>query len=155
MDSPVVSTPIQASTQPPGIMVRARRMPKTMLVGGVILIVYLIVAVVGYFWTPYPYQKIATGRPFETPSAEHFFGTDQLGRDVFSRVVYATHIDLYLALTSTLAATIAGGLIGLLSGLVGGGFDQGVMRIIDIVISIPFLVLALLITPLKLGLFLS
>lgn len=145
MGSPIVSAPLPVTTPPVGVLVRARRLPKTMLIGGVILLVYLIVAFVGYFWTPYPYQKIATGRPFETPSTEHLLGTDQLGRDVFSRVVYATHIDLYLALTSTFVATIAGGLLGLLSGFVGGVFDQIVMRAVDIVISIPFLVLALLI----------
>jgi peptide/nickel transport system permease protein len=145
MDTPVVRAPAPAAAPPVGVLIRARRLPRTMLLGGVILLIYLIVAVVGYFWTPYPYQKIATGKPFETPSAEHLFGTDQLGRDVFSRVVYATHIDLYLALTSTLVATIAGGLLGLLSGFVGGTLDQFVMRLIDILISIPFLVFALLI----------
>jgi peptide/nickel transport system permease protein len=145
MDIPVVRTPAPVAAPPVGMLIRTRRLPRTMLLGGVILIIYLIVAVVGYFWTPYPYQKIATGRPFETPSAEHIFGTDQLGRDVFSRVVYATHIDLYLALTSTLVATIAGGLLGLLSGFVGGSFDQFIMRLLDIFISIPFLVFALLI----------
>jgi peptide/nickel transport system permease protein len=145
MDTPVVRAPAPAAAPPVGVLIRARRLPRTMLLGGVILLIYLIVAVVGYFWTPYPYQKIATGKPFETPSTEHLFGTDQLGRDVFSRVVYATHIDLYLALTSTLVATIAGGLLGLLSGFVGGTLDQFVMRLIDILISIPFLVFALLI----------
>jgi peptide/nickel transport system permease protein len=145
MDTPVVRAPAPAAAPPVGVLIRARRLPRTMLLGGAILLIYLIVAVVGYFWTPYPYQKIATGKPFETPSTEHLFGTDQLGRDVFSRVVYATHIDLYLALTSTLVATIAGGLLGLLSGFVGGTLDQFVMRLIDILISIPFLVFALLI----------
>ncbi|OGO27921.1 MAG: ABC transporter permease [Chloroflexi bacterium RBG_16_52_11] len=115
-----------------------------MLTGGVILLFYLFVALTGPLWAPYNYSQVATGKPFETPSLQHPFGTDQLGRDVFSRVVYGTRVDLYLALTSTLLATIIGSLIGLVSGFVGGWVDQGIMRTIDVVISIPFLVLALL-----------
>jgi peptide/nickel transport system permease protein len=123
---------------------RLRRLPRGILVGGGILIVYLVVALTGDYWAPYDYNQVATGKPFEKPSLEHYFGTDQLGRDVFSRVVEGTDIVLFLALTSTLLATIIGGALGLISGFVGGWFDQGSMRLVDIIISIPFLVLGLL-----------
>jgi peptide/nickel transport system permease protein len=128
-----------------GIVARLRRLPVTMLIGSVILIIFLIIALTARFWTPYSYAKTSTGKPFETPNARHYFGTDQLGRDVFSRVMLGTSIVLTLSLSSTLLATIAGGLLGLTSGLVGGWFDQVIMRLVDIMISIPFLVLALLI----------
>jgi peptide/nickel transport system permease protein len=124
---------------------RARRLPRTLKIGGVILAFYIFVALTGRFWAPYDYDQTGTGRPFEPPSAQHLFGTDQLGRDVFSRVVLGTDDVLFLALTSTLLATIVGGLLGLASGLVGGWFDQGLMRLFDAAISIPFLVLALLV----------
>lgn len=127
-----------------GWFLRIRRLPRGMLIGGVILIVYLFVALTGDYWTPYDYNQVATGKPFEKPSSEHLLGTDQLGRDVFSRVVEGTDIVLYLALTSTTLATIIGGVLGLVSGFVGGWFDQVAMRVVDIVISIPFLVLGLL-----------
>jgi len=97
------------------------------------------------FWAPYDFARTGTGRPFETPSAQHLFGTDQLGRDVFSRVVLGADEVLFLSMTSTLIATIIGGLLGLASGLVGGWFDQILMRFFDALISIPFLVLALLV----------
>jgi peptide/nickel transport system permease protein len=116
-----------------------------MIIGGVILIIFLIIALTAQFWAPYSYAKTSTGKPFENPSAVHLFGTDQLGRDVFSRVMLGTRIVLILSLTSTFLATVAGGILGLVSGLVGGWVDQSLMRLVDIMISIPFLVLALLI----------
>ena len=124
---------------------RVGRLPRPMQVGGVILLFYLLVALTGPLWAPYDFAKTGTGRPFSAPSPEHLFGTDQLGRDVFSRVVLGVDDVLFLALTSTLISTLVGGLLGLTSGLVGGWFDQVLMRLFDAIISIPFLVLALLI----------
>jgi peptide/nickel transport system permease protein len=121
------------------------RLPPTMLAGGAILALFLIIALTVDFWAPFPAHKTGTGKPFASPSVKHLFGTDQLGRDVFSRVMLGTQIELSLALGSTLLATVVGGLLGLTSGLVGGWLDQVIMRLVDILISIPFLVLALLI----------
>lgn len=125
-------------------LARLRRLPATLRVGGLILLFYFVVALTGRFWAPYNYAKTGTGLPFSAPSSEHLLGTDQLGRDVFSRVVHGTDDVLFLALTSTLISTIVGGLLGLVSGLIGGWFDQLLMRFFDALISIPFLVLALL-----------
>jgi peptide/nickel transport system permease protein len=124
---------------------RVRRLPRTLIVGTVILAFYLFVALTSRFWAPYDFARTGTGRPFEPPSATHLFGTDQLGRDVFSRVVLGADEVLFLSMTSTLIATIIGGFLGLASGLVGGWFDQILMRLFDAAISIPFLVLALLV----------
>jgi peptide/nickel transport system permease protein len=124
---------------------RARRLPRTLIIGGVILVFYILVALTSRYWAPYDFARTGTGRPFETPSGQHLLGTDQLGRDVFSRVVLGADEVLFLSMTSTLIATIIGGLLGLASGLVGGWFDQILMRFFDALISIPFLVLALLV----------
>lgn len=124
---------------------RIRRLPRTLIAGSVILAFYLFTALTGRFWAPYDFAKTSTGRPFEPASAQHLFGTDQLGRDVFSRVVHGADEVLFLSMTSTLIATMVGGLLGLASGLVGGWFDQILMRLFDAMISIPFLVLALLV----------
>ena len=144
MDTVDVKTGTPRTSQGMGIISRLRRLPRNMRIGGVILVVYLVVALTADYWAPYSYSQVATGKPFEGPSLQHYFGTDQLGRDVFSRVVEGTKIVLYLALTSTLLATIVGGALGLISGFVGGWFDQGAMRVVDIIISIPFLILGLL-----------
>ena len=127
------------------LLVRFRRLPATLIIGSIILIFYAFVALTGRFWSPYDFAKTGTGRPFSPPSAEHLLGTDQLGRDLFSRVIHGTDDVLFLALTSTLISTVIGGLLGLLSGLVGGWFDQLLMRFFDALISIPFLVLGLLV----------
>jgi peptide/nickel transport system permease protein len=124
---------------------RVRRLPRTFIVGGVILAFYVFVALTSRFWAPYDFARTGTGRPFEPSGAQHLLGTDQLGRDVFSRVVLGADEVLFLSITSTLIATIVGGLLGLASGLVGGWFDQILMRLFDAAISIPFLVLALLV----------
>ncbi|MFC2031668.1 hypothetical protein ACFLWA_13190, partial [Chloroflexota bacterium] len=122
-----------------------RRSPRTLIIGSLILILYLFIALTGQFWAPYPANKVGTGPPFAPLSSEHLFGTDQLGRDVFSRVVNGTRVVLFLSLTSTLVAMIVGGALGLASGLVGGAFDETLMRLFDVVISIPLLILALLV----------
>jgi len=144
MDASASNPGIVNKPKAAGWLSRIRRLPRSMRIGGGILIVYLFVALTGDLWAPYDYNQIATGKPFEKPSLEHYFGTDQLGRDVFSRVVEGTDIVLFLALTSTLVATIIGGALGLVSGFVAGWFDQAAMRLVDIIISIPFLVLGLL-----------
>src|SRR5260221_3102577 len=126
-------------------IMRLRRLPATLKVGTLILLVYFAIALTAHFWAPFDYNKLGTGLPLAPPDGQHVFGTDQLGRDVFSRVVLGTDKVLFLALTSTLISTILGGLLGLVSGLVGGWFDQVLMRLFDAMISVPFLVLGLLI----------
>ncbi|MCL4876131.1 MAG: ABC transporter permease [Anaerolineae bacterium] len=127
------------------VMSWLRRLPPTLIIGMMILAFYLTVAITARYWAPYTHNKIGVGIPFSKPSNDHYFGTDQLGRDVFSRVVLGADDVLILAISSTLVATVIGGLVGLLSGLVGGWFDQLLMRAFDALIGIPFLVLALLI----------
>jgi len=121
-----------------------RRFPMSARLAALVLIVYVLVALTGPLWTPYDPFQAGTGLPFAGASGSHLFGTDILGRDMFTRVVYGTRDVLYLALTSTFIATVVGGLIGLASGLVGGWIDELLMRLFETIISIPLLVLALL-----------
>jgi peptide/nickel transport system permease protein len=121
-----------------------RRFPMSARLAALLLIVYVLIALTGPLWTPYDPFQTSTGLPFSGSSGSHLFGTDILGRDVFSRVVYGTRDDLYLAFTSTFLALVLGGVIGLASGLVGGWVDELLMRLFETIISIPLLVLALL-----------
>jgi len=121
-----------------------RRFPMSARLAALLLLAYLLIALTGSLWTPYGPFQAGTGLPYSGASSSHLFGTDILGRDVFSRVVYGTRDVLYLALTSTFIATVVGGLIGLASGLVGGWIDELLMRLFETIISIPLLVLALL-----------
>jgi peptide/nickel transport system permease protein len=121
-----------------------RRLPITLKIGSIILLLHLLVAVTGWLWAPYPYSRVGTGIPFSPMSAEHWLGTDQLGRDVFSRVVYGTPTVLLLALSGTALGLTIGAVLGFLSGYWRGWFDEILMRLFDALISIPFLILALL-----------
>ncbi len=124
---------------------RVRRLPLPLILGSILLTIYILVAITGPMWAPYRYDRVGTGKPFAAPSANNILGADQIGRDLFSRVVYGASHELFMALTATAVAVIAGGFLGLLSGFVGGWFDEIMMRIFEVVISIPVLVLALLV----------
>ena len=115
-----------------------------MLVGGTILLIYVGVAISGSWWAPYPETALGTGAPFEGMSASHWFGTDGLGRDLFSRTVIATRIELILAALGTLVGFAIGGSLGLAAALIGGKFDEIVMRLGEGMISIPTLIMAIL-----------
>lgn len=121
-----------------------RQMPLSFRIGSFILLVHLVIAVTGPFWAPYGYSQMGAGAPLSGMSFAHPFGIDQLGRDVFSRVVHGTWIVISLSLAGTLLGTVIGAIIGLLSGYIGGWIDEVVQRILEALISIPFLVLALI-----------
>jgi peptide/nickel transport system permease protein len=134
-----------AAANPTAKVSRIRRLPPYLVAGSVILAIYLFVAITGPLWAPYKYSQVGIDVPFSGPSPEHWLGTDQLGRDVFSRVVYGTRIVMFMSLFSTFLAVVLGGSLGLLSGFVGGWLDELLMRGVELLISIPFLIFALII----------
>src|SRR5207247_4279754 len=91
------------------------------------------------------HDPIATNAAYTLgpPNAEHWLGTDHLGRDLYSRIVHGARISLIVGVASTLLGSVLGGIIGLLSGYVGGKTDLVVQRILDILQGLPLLVLAL------------
>ncbi|PSH70171.1 ABC transporter permease [Phyllobacterium brassicacearum] len=122
---------------------RWRAMSGPFKVGSVILVVHAIFAVVGMFWTPYGFAQMATGIPLSGASWQHPMGLDQIGRDVLSRFMYGAHIVLILSFAGTILGMVLGTTLGLLSGYLGGWFDEIVQRLVEAMISIPFLALAL------------
>lgn len=121
-----------------------RRAPGSLRLGAVILLAHLLVAATGPFWAPYGLAQLGAGAPLSGASWAHPFGVDQLGRDVFSRVVHGAHIVILLAMSGTLLGLAIGAIVGLLSGYVRGWVDEVAMRLIEAIISVPFLVLGLL-----------
>jgi peptide/nickel transport system permease protein len=121
-----------------------RQTPQSFRIGLVILILHLLVAATGPFWAPYGFSQMGTGIPLSGMSWKHPFGVDQLGRDVFSRVVHGAHIVILLSLSGTALGLAVGAILGLLSGYIGGWFDTVLQRLLEALISIPFLVLALI-----------
>jgi peptide/nickel transport system permease protein len=121
-----------------------RRSPMSLRIGAVILLSQFILAATGPFWAPYGPSQIGTGPPLSGMSWAHPFGVDQLGRDVFSRVVHGAHIVILLSLSGTFLGTAVGSIVGLFSGYVRGWTDEVLQRFLEAMISIPFLVLALI-----------
>ena len=91
-----------------------------------------------------PYDPDAIVGPFSgAPSAQHWLGTDQIGRDVLSRLLYATRISLLVGVLATLISTVIGVVLGLLAGYFGGVVDMIIMRFTDMVMSFPYILLVL------------
>jgi len=122
-----------------------RRTPISFRVGAVILAIHIVAAATGPFWAPYGLAQMGAGMPLSGMSWAHPFGLDQMGRDVFSRVLHGGHIVIIMALSGTMLGAVLGSIVGLLSGYLGGWFDDVVMRIAEALISIPFLILGMLV----------
>lgn len=108
-----------------------------------VLLVVLAVAVSAVWIAPYGVNDIDVPSALQGPSTAHWFGTDELGRDVFSRVLVAVAASLRVAVVSVALAAVAGVLIGVLAGYRGGWIDTVVMRVVDVMFAFPVLLLAL------------
>ncbi len=121
---------------------RARRWRNRNLVVGALLIgLVVLVAVFAPAIAPRGAQDTDYTARLKPPSLEHLMGTDNLGRDVFSRVIYGSRIDLQVGLVSVIFPFIIGGLLGCVAGYYGGRFDSVVMRVADVIQAFPFLIL--------------
>lgn len=125
----------------------SRRLLRTKqgLAGCVIVLGLAVLCVAGPFLATYNPEQIDFAGRFAAPSARHWFGGDQFGRDVFSRLVIGARTTLPLALLATLVGTLTGAVLGTISAYLGGRADEAIMRTIDAVMAIPGLLLALLI----------
>ena len=103
----------------------------------------LIAAVFGPLVVPYDPLASNTAQALKGPSAAHWFGTDQLGRDVLSRVIVATRLDFIIAVSSVVLVFLMGGLAGVAAGFFGGWTDRIVSRIADTIMAFPLFVLAM------------
>lgn len=122
----------------------SNRPPRTVVIGGCMLAVIILIAIVGPVISPYSFDQIAPRDRFQGPSMSHFFGTDEYGRDVLSRVLYGARLSLSLGLSATLVSLVAGVPLGLIAGYVRGRVDEAIMRCLDVLISFPPLMLVLL-----------
>ena len=115
------------------------------LPGTIILLAAAILVILGPELAPYDPLKFHPRDRLQGPSLTYWFGTDQFGRDVFSRILVGARSTILFGLVATILSTIAGSIIGILSGYIGGRTDELVMRAMDSIMAIPNLVLALLI----------
>lgn len=115
---------------------------KTAILGLIILVVLVLVAILAPVIAPYGYDQVNTPDKFMGPCLKHPFGTDQLGRDMFTRCLYGTRITLPVAVLAVTVAVLVGGTIGVIAAYFGGSVDNILMRIVDIWGSIPGIMLA-------------
>ena len=111
--------------------------------GAVIILVMLAAAVLARPLAPYDPYLADYGAQFARPSAEHWFGTDEFGRDVLTRILYGAQIALFVGFTASLAGCTIGGLLGAVSAFLGGKVDLLLERLMDVLLAFPQLILAL------------
>lgn len=112
----------------------------------IIFIAVLLFGFIGPVFMPYAYDEVIKGAKFLSPSLSHLFGTDRLGRDLLVRTMYGVRISLLVGLTTTVMVLIIGTIYGAVSGYVGGMVDVVLMRIVEIIESVPIQLIILLMT---------
>lgn len=119
---------------------------KVALLAGIILLVLIFFIIFGPAISGYGYEKIDSGAINQGPSAAHWFGTDDLGRDLFARVWQAGRVSLLIGITGALVASLIGSIYGGIAAYFGGIVDDIMMRIVEVLLSIPYLLIVILIS---------
>lgn len=125
-------------------MRRLKRIPPTAWFGLIVTGMYLVVALLAPLIAPYGEYEVVSAMPFERWSQQFLFGTDQLGRDIFSRLIYGARNSIGIAVVATSLAFLLGGTLGIIAAVVSGPVDQVLSRVVDSVMSIPELIFILM-----------
>ena len=113
-------------------------------IGGTLVLAWVLIALTVPWWTPFdPITDQDIGNRFSAPDATHLFGTDTLGRDVFARVMHGARLSLPIAIVAVALSVVVGVTLGAIAGFAGGWLDEVVMRISDLFLAFPAMVLAL------------
>jgi peptide/nickel transport system permease protein len=137
---------VAATAQPrTGLARRARRDPE-LAIGVALLAVVAAVAIAPGLFAPQSPLAVNVDQALEGPSAAHLFGTDDVGRDVFARVVHGARVTLSICAGALMLSALVGGALGLVSGFIGGAMDMALGRIVDVVLSFPPVVLGIMVT---------
>ena len=118
---------------------------KRAVVGLIILSIVVLMAILGPVFSPYSYEEQNMALRNAGPSAQHFFGTDKMGRDIFVRILYGARISLGVGAVAAFVNLIIGTLYGGIAGYVGGKVDMIMMRVVDIIYSVPSMLYIVLI----------
>ena len=112
--------------------------------GGAVLLTLSLLCLIGPWFSPYGYEQTDLYNTFSPPSFQHWLGTDQLGRDLLTRLLFGGRISLMVGLVATLVALTIGVIYGAISGYLGGKTDRVMMRIVDILYALPFTIFVIL-----------
>ncbi len=127
---------------------RRFRLNKLAMVGFVIIAVLILVAIFADVIAPYDPAAANIANRLQFPSAEHLLGTDNYGRDLLTRIIYGTRVSLLISIAGLFIALVIGGVLGAIAGYYGGIVDSIIMRLMDILMSIPGMLLAVCISAL-------
>ncbi len=136
---------MHSAVQTTPVLVRRRRLRinSSLVMGGAIVLLMVLAAVFAPLLTPYDPIRLNIPARFQPPSAEHLFGTDQYGRDVFTRVLYGARYDLLIAVLAVALAAGVGTPLGMLAGYFRGWTDTLIMRLMDLLLAFPNILLAM------------
>ena len=121
---------------------RRLRKNKLAMVGLALIVLLVLAAILAPVLTPYAYDKQDLSNTLQYPSAEHLLGTDNFGRDILSRLLYGGRISLLVSLTAVLISFVGGGILGAVAGYFGGKVDTIIMRLMDVIMAIPGMLMA-------------
>lgn len=116
---------------------------KVAIAAGIVIVLVILLAIFAPYITPYKYDAINISVKNQGPSWQHLFGTDDLGRDILSRIMYGGRYSLTIAIIAVLCAIVVGMVIGSIAGFFGGALDNILMRILDVFQAIPDLILTI------------
>jgi len=134
-------TSLRSSSRARTVLRTAGTLPLGVKIGGLVVAIFALAAIFAPLVAPYGPDQLDLNAIFAAPSSAHWFGTDDTGRDVFSRTLYGLRLDLALALLVTYIPLPLGALAGAVAGFFGGWADTIISRIADVMISFPFIVL--------------
>jgi peptide/nickel transport system permease protein len=121
------------------------RRSKSFVIGMTIVLIFVVIALTSRLWAPHDPKAVLVGPTLQGPTAEHWFGTNEIGGDVFSRTMAATLLDLRITVMAVLIAFVVGVAIGTMSGYWAGTVDIVSQRVLEIIQSIPTLLLAMIV----------
>ncbi len=119
---------------------------KLAMLGLAIFIIEIVLAILAPYISPYSYTKMDMSACFATPSATHFFGCDDMGRDIFSRVLYGARYSISIGILAVLFSVVIGCAIGAVAGYFGGQVDNIIMRLLDVIQAIPGMLMMIVIS---------
>ena len=122
---------------------RLRRDPVTLVCGGVLLLIVLSALAAPWLGLADPYKTSMLRRLYPLGSPNHLLGTDELGRDMLSRLIYGGRLSLFMGVTPVVCALLIGGLLGITAGFVGGRINMAIMRVMDVFYAFPSVLLAI------------
>lgn len=138
-----MTTPASAGSSNWALVLSSLRRNRSAVIGGTITLVVVLGALLAPLIAPWDPLKFDPPNRLSGPSAEHWLGTDQYGRDLLSRVLFGARFSLSVAAVSVLAGLLVGGTLGLLAGYFRGGLDLTISRLADILIAYPAILLAI------------